>query len=220
MSFKSRIVTRQSSLMAIALSLVLMIGGSGNSVFAETSQEEFDDIVVKASPKIAKDPFLMKILKQLEIQKREYSLLKGNPEKSEKPDEIDQNTKILEEKRQKAKEILSQELAQLDKKYEDYTPRAAFSKFVSKMPEKVHNVYWGMFDFQDKKVKSAQEAMRKVIQNGGSQAEARQAFYDTAAMKRVELIEVTKNLNIKFGLAEKEVQETFDQFGKLPRSEE
>ena len=221
MSFlQSKKVTKPTLVLSIILSLTLIVGINGNSAFAESNEEEMEDIVVKASPQIAKDPFLMKILKQLEIQKRDYALIKENPSKTNILKEKDETTKILDEKRKTAKELLNKELERLNKKYEEFTPRAAFSKFVSKMPDKVHNVYWGMFDFQDNKVKSAQEAMRKVIQNGGNHAEARQAFYDAAAMKRVELIEVTKNLNLKYGLADEAVQVTFDQFGKLPRSED
>ena len=214
MSFlKTKKNPRHTILLPIILSISLLIGISGNFAFAETSSESTDEIVVKASPQIQKNPLLMKILKQLEIQKLQFAQLKNDQGKTT------ETQKILDEKRIIAKQRLDEELERMNKKYEDQTPRAAFSKFVSKMPEKVHNVYWGMFDFQDKKVKSAQKAMQEVIKTGGSMQEARQAFYDEAAMKRVQLIEVTKNLNIKYGLADDLVQVTFDEYGKLPRTD-
>jgi hypothetical protein len=35
----------------------------------------------------------------------------------------------------------------------------------------------------------------------------------------VKLIQVVEDLNVEHGLAEKPVQDTFDEYGKLPRSE-
>jgi len=59
--------------------------------------------------------------------------------------------------------------------------------------------------------------MKRVLDNGGSYQDAREAYNKIAAIKRVELIEVTKNLNVKYGLADEKVQATFDKYGKLPR---
>ena len=103
--------------------------------------------------------------------------------------------------------------------YQDFTPKASFAKFVSKTPSKTHDVFWGMFDYQRMKVKAAQNAMKDVLDNGGSFKEAREAYYKAAATKRVDLIEASKELNIQFGLADTNIQNTFDKYGKLPRTE-
>jgi len=69
------------------------------------------------------------------------------------------------------------------------------------------------------KVDTARSAMKQVLDNGGTLAEARDAYFAHAATKRVQLIQVVKELNVEHGLAEKSVQDTYDEFGKLPRSE-
>jgi len=61
--------------------------------------------------------------------------------------------------------------------------------------------------------------MKKVLDNGGSLLEARDAYNNNAASKQVELVEVTKNLNVQYGLADSNVQLNFDQYGKLPRTD-
>jgi hypothetical protein len=102
-------------------------------------------------------------------------------------------------------------------KYKDYTPKAAFTSFVSSKPIETHNVYWDMFNYQQQKVIDARKAMKIVLENGGSLQDARNAYHNEAAIKRVTLIEITKNLNVKYGLADEKIQSTFDKYGKLPR---
>lgn len=74
-----------------------------------------------------------------------------------------------------------------------------------------------MFNFQQHKVSEARQAMKNVLDNGGSLQEARDAYHKAASVKRIQLIDITKNLNIKHGLADDSVQSTFDKYGKLPR---
>ncbi len=102
-------------------------------------------------------------------------------------------------------------------KYKEYTPKASFARFVEKKPEYTHGVFWGMFDYMQGKVDAARAAMKQVIDNGGSLREARDAYFENASTTRVQLIQVTKDLNIQHGLADKAVQDTFDEYGKLPR---
>ena len=105
----------------------------------------------------------------------------------------------------------------MNDKYKDHTPKASFTSFVSSKPIDTQNVYWDMFNFQQQKVSEARKAMKTVLDNGGSLQEAREAYHNAGAIKRVQLIDITKDLNIKHGLADNTVQSTFDKYGKLPR---
>jgi hypothetical protein len=58
--------------------------------------------------------------------------------------------------------------------------------------------------------------MKQVLANGGTWEEAMTVFSQYAAIKRVEMIELNKNLNIKYGLANSTIQAQFNQNGLLP----
>ena len=118
-----------------------------------------------------------------------------------------------------AQERLSERLDAFMLKYQDKMPKAAFASFVEKKPDYIHGVFWGMFDYMQNKVDSARGAMKQVLDNGGSLSEARNAYFSHAETKRVQLIQVVEDLNVEHGLADKSVQDTFDEFGKLPRTE-
>jgi len=105
----------------------------------------------------------------------------------------------------------------MNDKYKDHTPKASFTNFVSSKPVDTQNVYWDMFNYQQQKVSEARKAMKIVLENGGSLQEAREAYYNAGAVKRVQLIDITKDLNIKHGLADNTVQSAFDKYGKLSR---
>ena len=202
-------VFSKSSLMPPALTsiLILILSMNSNSAFAQTDYE----FTVVSGDQLKNNPFAQKILDRIKIMKQQII------EKQQKQKQLQEHQKFIEEQRKIAKQKLDEQLSRMNKDYEQYTPRASFTSFVSKMPTRVHDVYWGMFDYHREKVKTAQEAMKRVLDNGGSYQDAREAYNKIAAIKRVELIEVTKNLNVKYGLADEKVQATFDKYGKLPR---
>ncbi len=78
----------------------------------------------------------------------------------------------------------------------------------------------GQAEFQREKAEAGHYAMMEVINSGGNWDEARQTYYENAATTRVQLIDVNKNLNIQYGLADAKTQQYFDEFGKIPRTEE
>ncbi|KER05433.1 hypothetical protein AAA799E16_01924, partial [Marine Group I thaumarchaeote SCGC AAA799-E16] len=128
-----------------------------------------------------------------------------------------EHQKFIEQQRELARQELNKELDRINDKYKDNTPKASFSSFVASKPAQTQSVYWDMFNFQQEKVADARKAMKNVLDNGGSLQEARNAYHEAAAVKRIQLIDITKNLNIKHGLAEDSVQSTFNKYGKLPR---
>jgi len=201
-------------LSAVLLSIVVLSAIPGTNVisFADADSK----IVVKASKQLQKNPFAMKILAEMEEQKLRYKQqMQGNLQ----PMQLTSKQIEVEEKRVIAQERLSERLDAFMQKYQDKMPKAAYAKFVEKKPDYIQSVFWGMFDYMQGKVDNARSAMKQVLDNGGSLAEARDAYFAHAATKRVQLIQVVKDLNVSHGLAEKSVQDTFDEFGKLPRSE-
>jgi len=132
---------------------------------------------------------------------------------------LTEQQKFVEEQRKIAKERLQVALEQMNHKYRDYTPRAAFSKFLAGVNSTHHGIYWDQFNYMDNKVQLARKAMNEVLENGGTYQEARQAYFKIAATTRVELIQVNQDLNIKYGFADPEIQKAFDKYGKIPRTE-
>ena len=111
--------------------------------------------------------------------------------------------------RAEAQRILEQDLADWEKLWSPYSPRNAFEKFVSDKPEFVHGVFWGAFNYMEGKVHAGRTAYSDAMQRGASIEEARQAYFDAAAMPRDELISANEQFNIKHGLASIEDQRMF-----------
>ena len=193
----------------IALSL---ISGNNQNAFADSDTKP----VVKASEQLRKNPFAMKILAEMESQKLKY---KTNMLERPQTIKLTSQQMEVEKQREVAQERLSERLDAFLLKYQDKMPKAAFAKFVEKKPDYIQGVFWGTFDYMQEKVDSARGAMKQVLDNGGSLAEARNAYFAHAETKRVQLIQVVEDLNIQHGFAEKSVQDTFDENGKLSRSE-
>lgn len=197
----------------VLLSIIALSAVPGTNMISFADAET--EIVVKASKQLQKNPFAMKILAEMEKQKlRHKQITQGNFEPTLTSKQIE-----VEEKRVIAQERLSERLDAFMLKYKEQMPKAAFATFVEKKPDYIQGVFWGMFDYMQGKVDSARSAMKQVIDNGGSLAEARDAYFTHAQTKRVQLIQVVEDLNVQNGLAEREVQNTFDELGKLPRTE-
>jgi putative cell wall-binding protein len=107
----------------------------------------------------------------------------------------------------------------MNKEYEDYTPRNAYAKFVSRVDSTYHGIYWDQFDYLDAKVKQANKAKNNVLTNGGSFTAAQKEFVKHSATSRTDMIKTVKNLNVQHGFSDEELQAYFDVYGKLPRYE-
>ena len=84
---------------------------------------------------------MLKILDGIKIMKQQII------EKQQRQKQLQEHQKFIEEQRKIAKQKLDEQLSRMNKDYEQYTPRTSFTSFVSKMPTRVHDVYWGMFDY-------------------------------------------------------------------------
>jgi len=193
------------------LSIILLSSISANEsiqVFAQTADNKF---TVRNADQISKDPFAKSLLEKIELMKKRLVAVEEAKKKQQ------EHQKFIDKQRELVKQKLAQDISRMHDKYKDNTPKAAFTSFVSSKPIETHNVYWDMFNYQQQKVMDARKAMKIVLENGGSLQEARNAYHSEAAIKRVTLIDMTKNLNVKYGLADEKVQSSFDKYGKLPR---
>jgi len=197
-------------LVVVAGLLILPATNSGQTAFADSNEEP----TILVSDTLKKNPLAMKIIAEMEEQKLRY---KQQMQSNLQPVQLTSKQIEVEEKRVIAQERLSERLDAFMLKYQDKMPKAAYAKFVEKKPDYIQGVFWGMFDYMQGKVDTARAAMTEVIENGGSLKEARDAYFEHASTKRVQLIQVVKDLNIQHGLADKSVQDTFDEYGKLPR---
>jgi hypothetical protein len=201
-------------LLAAIVSIIVMIGITGTNPTQIAFAESDTTINVKASAALQKDPLAMRILAEMEKQKLSYQ-----QQLQTKSQQTAQKAEV-QEKRAIAKQSLDEKLNGFFDKYKDFMPRAAYTKFVEKKPEPVRSVFWGMFDYMQGKVDNARAAMKEVLDKGGSLHEARDAYFDHASTKRVQLIQAVEDLNIQHGFADKSVQDTFDEKGKLPRTDD
>ena len=197
-----------SFLALLTISLTISV----NYATAESEGTEYD-FTVLTGDELINSPLASQILQNIELAKQRMAELQ------EKQRQAEEYQRYLDEQRLIAKQLVQNDLDRMNKKYEDHTPRASFETFLSRIDSSVHDIFWGQFEFQQQKAQAGRDAMMAVYENGGSLEEARQAYFQKAATKQTEIIEVNKNLNIQFGLADAETQAQFDEFGKLPRSD-
>ena len=206
MTFHYRKSTNQILTSSISvLILFLGISISLTSAFADDSQNDF---IAITSDKISNDPMIAKILENMEKSKREFS---------DSQQKIDQE-KIIEEQRNLANNILEKELERMFKENKNFTPLASFNKFLQTVSDdRTKTIFIGLFDYQQEKVNAARNAQLEVLKNGGTLQEARIAYYETAKIPRIDMIELVKDLNIASGFSDPNIQNHFSDEGKLPR---
>lgn len=194
-----------SSRVIIAIASIVLVSFSVQYGFAQTDTSEQTTL----SGDLANDPVAQDILRKIEqtkqwiadLEQREYDRIEAQ--------------KFLEERRAAALDSLNRDLVAWEKYWEEYTPRNSFVKFVQDKPDAVQAVFWDQFDFKESKVKAGREAMKKVIAEGGSLKDARNAYLKAAETKKIELIEANAQFNVKHKLAYYSQQVLFDIQGHL-----
>ena len=177
---------------------------SVNYSFADDSEQ------VTLSGDLANNPVAQDILKKIEQTK------KWIKELEEKNYEALEAKKELEAKRAQALEKLNQDLNEWEALWEYYSPKNSFSRFVDKVQEsQVKEVFWDQFEFHQIKVDAGRDALKKVLANGGSLKEARQAYLKAAETKRIELIEANSIFNVNHNLAYYNQQIMFNKEGQF-----
>jgi len=182
-------------------------------VIAGTILPSFAD-EIKATEQIKKNPAMMEMLKKIELSKKILAQMQEGKT-------VDNAKAIqMQELRSKVKASLAEEVNRMNKDYEQYAPQNAFAKFVSKKPEYVQPIYQEMFSYHQEKVSQAKSEYNKVLSSVGKSKDAWDAYHKYSATNRVKLIQLNKDLSIKYGNADIAIQNTFDEKGKLPRTSE
>lgn len=185
----------------------------GQPAFAES--EPTPTILV--SDKLKNDPVAMKIIAEMEAQKLRYKQISEGKTPviplTKEQIEIENTRKIVDDR-------LQEDLKSMNKKYLDFTPKNAFKKFLETVNSTYHGIFWDQFDYLNAKVQLAIAAKNLVLENGGSFYDSQREYFKYASMPRVDMIEYVKELNIKYGFANEEIQSNFDSQGKLPRFED
>lgn len=177
---------------------------SVNYSFADDSEQ------ITLSGDLANNSVAQDILKKIEQTK------KWIKELEEKNYEALEAKKELEAKRAQALEKLNQDLNEWEALWEYYSPKNSFSRFVDKVKEpQVKEVFWDQFEFHQIKVDAGHDALKKVLANGGSLKEARQAYLKAAETKRIELIEANSIFNVNHNLAYYNQQIMFNKEGQF-----
>jgi len=195
---------------------LFVFGVVSNSVFQST-YAQVDNTVhtseqTTLSGNLENDPVAQDILKKIGQTKKWIAELE------EKNYEMFESQRELNEIRERALILLQEDLKKLEAKWEAFTPRNAYTKFVEKKPEFIQGVFWDQFDFTESKSKAGIDAFNQVRYNGGTFLEARQAYFVAAETRYIELIQVNSDYNIKHNLASIKLQTFFDKGGKFIRT--
>ncbi len=160
----------------------------------------------------AQDPVASKILKNIELAKQLQA------EQDAKIKQVEEEKQFQESQRALADQQLQIDLQSWFAQFNPFTPRNAYAEFVSQVNQTVQSIFWGQFNFTEQKTNDGLAAMNYTLENGGSREDARKAFIQNASSSRTEIVQVNKDLNIKYGHADKDVQSRFDKYGNIPRS--
>jgi len=170
------------------------------------------DDEIRATEKIKNNPAMMQILKKIEPSKKILAEMQEG-----KKIQVQQN-KAIQEARNAANARLNAELDSMDKNNEQFTPQSAFAKFVSKKPASVQDIYAAMFNYQQGKIKSAQDIREQILASGKTK-DAWDAYYKNSATSRSQMVSLNKGFNVKYANADAELQQVFDSKGKIPRTD-
>jgi hypothetical protein len=163
---------------------------------------------------IKNNPIAKKILNNIEIAKKEFSDRKVKEKKT------DEYKKLIMEQRKAAQTSLEEAITRMNEKYEEFTPRNAFAKYVSGINATHQGIYWDQFSYLNAKVALAKDARDVILEKGGTYTDAMKEYSKYAKMSKIEMLNVIKDLNIKHSFTDKKTQSYFDPNGKLPRFED
>ena len=175
--------------------------------YAQTQIDSGEQITF--SDNLLNDPVAQDILKKIEQTKKLIAELE------QKEYEKNQAQENLQQRRDMSVERLNQDLNEWERLWEKHSSRNVFNEFVSKKPSYVQGVFWDQFEFKEKKVNAGRAAMNQVLTNGGTVQDAKDAYNKAAATKKIELIEMNTQFNIKHNLADYREQQIFNSTGQI-----
>ena len=182
------------------------------SVFSTNAFAQSDFKQINGN-EIQNNPVAQDILAKIELSKKQFLQSK------ELENKRNEQQKFIDQQRLTAQESLQQKLQQMEKTYEEFTPRNAFAKYVSNLNATDNGIFWDQFDYLQAKISIARDARNSVLAQGGTFYDAMKQYVKFAKMPKVEMQSIVRELNIKHNLAQKDIQSNFDIHGKLPRFE-
>ena len=188
---------------AISISLI-------QTSYAQTTIDSGEQITF--TDNLLNDPAAQDILKKIEQTRKLIEQLE------QKEYEKNQAQENLQKKRDMSVERLNQDLNEWERLWEKHSSRNTFNEFVNKKPSYVQGVFWDQFEFKEKKVNAGRIAMNQVLTNGGTIQDAKDAYNKAAATKKIELIEMNSQFNIKHNLADHREQQIFNSTGQIHMS--
>ncbi|WP_148702742.1 hypothetical protein [Nitrosopumilus piranensis] len=178
----------------------------------ESKAKKIQEPVIKTpkttDKKIELDPF-SKMIQELEKQKNDEV----------KRETIIKDNHKIDEKRRLAQENLRNDLKEDEKRNEVNSPRNVFYRFIQEVDSSFRGIFWQQFLFTEKISQQAHEAKEEALRDGKSSFEAMKIFQQEAAVTQKEIMDVNKNLSVKYGNSTSDVQNLFDENGKLPRED-
>ena len=199
----------------LILIFTIALGITVQTSYAQTNTGEgvITNEQIILSEDLESNPLAQDILRKIEQTKKWITELEErNYEQLEKQ-------RDLEEKRQQSLANLNDDLEEWELLWSYYSPKSSYERFIDKIPySQVQDVFWDQFEFKEQKVKAGRDALKKVIADGGSLRDARQAYLAAAETKRIELIEANSQFNVKHNLAYYNQQVLFDRHGQLADS--
>ena len=192
------------------IAIAITCGASPQNLAYATNQTQLQSTTVTGQD-LNNNPMVAKILSEIEYSKKQVAELQKNQRDAEL------NAKLIAEQRIITDNLKQQALQMMELEANKTSPKTAFNNFVSTVQDNnTKLVFLDQFDFTAKRVAAGHAAMKAVLDNGGTYEEAMQEFSKYAAIKRVEMIDLNKNLNIKYGLADAKTQADFRSDGTLP----
>ena len=202
--------TKIQLVLAISAGSLLLSASYMGFAWADSGQDSLGNIQIKATDAIKKDPGMMKILYNIELFKQQYAA------QQQKQAYQAQQQQLIDQQRKLANDYLQADLASTNNA-NDMSSSNAYSSFVSTVDSSAQGVFQDEFAYMQAKVAQGKLAMTKVLQQGGSRSDALNAYYGGAATQKTELVDVNKGINIKYHLADTNVQDLFNKNGNLKK---
>lgn len=203
--------TKIQLVLAISAGSLLLSASYMGFAWADSGQDSLGNIQIKATDAIKKDPGMMKILYNIELFKQQYAA------QQQKQAYQAQQQQLIDQQRKLANDYLQADLASANNVNDMSSPANAYSSFVSTVDSSAQGVFQDEFAYMQAKVAQGKLAMTKVLEQGGSRSDALNAYYNGAATQKTELVDVNKGINIKYHLADTNVQDLFNKNGNLKK---
>jgi hypothetical protein len=159
---------------------------------AETTKPLGTNFKVASGDEIKNNPIAFKILQNIELNKQKEA------ERQKKLQEIEERQKFLEEQRQIANQAMLNDLQDWFAQFDPFQPRNVFASFASQFDATLQTIYWAQFNFTEAKTNEGLMAFQQILNTGGTVQDARNAFYEKAAIKQSDINNLNNDLNAKY----------------------